>query len=234
MPKLDIKDLRYQEMLAYAKTKMTLGRWPKKTELITLLHEAGIYTVSVDENLVPDELDVSPDENLTVEKQAEEVKAETATRETREADDVNKTTSERVTEEVILARRERRDMDGGDLKLHVDESQKDPDYHYAFVNDEANRIERKESRDWEKVEKAGGGHDVRLVGTKKEGGPLSAYLMRIRKEFHEDDYRQKQKDIDLVEDAIKRGEDNNGEVGKEGRYIPDEYTGGIRVQTEQR
>jgi len=46
----------------------------------------------------------------------------------------------------------------------------------------------------------------RIVGTKENGEPLYAYLLKIRKEFYEENQKEKQDEIDEVERQIKRGQ----------------------------
>jgi len=61
----------------------------------------------------------------------------------------------------------------------------------------------------------------RIVGTQSDGSPLTAFLMEIDEEFYEEDQREKQKQLDLLDAQIQRG-NIEGQVGRDGRYIPKE------------
>lgn len=68
----------------------------------------------------------------------------------------------------------------------------------------------------------------RLVGTKEGGSPLMAYLMVINKSFYDADKKEKDRELDEIDTAIKGG-NVQGEIGKDGKYIP---ASGINVRTE--
>jgi hypothetical protein len=67
----------------------------------------------------------------------------------------------------------------------------------------------------------------RNVGVKEDGSPLKAYLMVIDKDLYDEDQREKQRQIDEIDEAIKGG-NIQGEVGVDGRYIPAE---GIKIDS---
>lgn len=67
----------------------------------------------------------------------------------------------------------------------------------------------------------------RVVGTAPDGTPLRAFLMVIDKELFDEDQREKQKRVDEVDNAIKRGS-IEGEPGQDGKYVP---KGGIRIES---
>ena len=90
------------------------------------------------------------------------------------------------------------------LKLHVPESKKDPAYVYRHVNDVGNRVASLEADDWDKAPMEGRSVEKRHVGT-DSGRPTSAVLMRKRKEWYEDDQKEKRKPLDEMDKAIKRG-----------------------------
>lgn len=114
---------------------------------------------------------------------------------------------------------------------------KDPAFVYRWVNDDGRgRLDLAIQGGYEFVESeagqkvgsgsADGNSDVgsrvsRIVGTNEKGGGMRAYLMRIKREFYEEDQRRKQKEgPDFVEAAIRRGTLNQS--GDDKRYIPTE------------
>lgn len=93
-------------------------------------------------------------------------------------------------------------------------SNKQPGYHYRFVNDVGDRVSDFIERGWELVEaddvKVG---DKRLVGT----GPLGskaqasvnkdgtkAFVMRIKDEWYAEDQKEKAKYVDELEQTMKQ------------------------------
>lgn len=61
-----------------------------------------------------------------------------------------------------------------------------------------------------------------IVGTKEDGSPLRAYLMKIKREWYEDDQKAKQKQVDAVDEAIRGGRIN--EKAGDGRYLDRDRT----------
>lgn len=99
---------------------------------------------------------------------------------------------------------------------------KDPNYQYRIVNDNESRIQDLKERGYEIVT-----HDVQVgdkrVGTpKQEGSPvqidvkngLKAYLMRIKREWFEEDKKAKALEVDRSEDAIRQSTSEDGNYGK--------------------
>lgn len=120
----------------------------------------------------------------------------------------------------------------------------DPSFVYRWVNDDGKgRIDRAVAGGYEFVQSeadqkvgsgsADGNSDVgskvsRIVGTSESGGGMRAYLMRIKKEWYDEDQRRKQKEgPDMIEAAIRRGTLNQS--GDDNRYIPSE---GIAVNSK--
>lgn len=68
----------------------------------------------------------------------------------------------------------------------------------------------------------------RVVGKDASGAPLKAYLMLIDKDLYEQDQKEKLKQVDEIEKSYKRGNDQFGKVGIDGRFVPQE---GIRFST---
>ena len=64
------------------------------------------------------------------------------------------------------------------------------------------------------------------VGTAETGGALIAFYMEIPEKLYRADQKVKQREIDLVDEAIQRG-NLKGEAGDDGRYVPD---GGIDIR----
>lgn len=103
-----------------------------------------------------------------------------------------------------------------------------------WVNDVGGRIQAAEQAGYQKVftdpENPEG--DKRplsqTVGVKEDGSPLTAFYMEIPKKFYDEDQRTKQQQVDAVDDAIHRG-NIEGEVGKDGRYVPSQ---GISIRRE--
>lgn len=115
-------------------------------------------------------------------------------------------------------------------KLSVE--QKDPNYAYRWINDKEDRIARALEAGYEFVKRgdtsAPGDKDVtpqntdlgtnvsKVVGTKEGGGPLTAYLMRLKKKFYDEDQQAKQKYVDATETGIKRGRGLKDQIGEHG------------------
>jgi hypothetical protein len=87
----------------------------------------------------------------------------------------------------------------------------DPDFVYRVVNDKAGRIERMQEIGYEFVEsdeqlgdyRVAEGSKMGRAVSKPVGGGVNGYLMRIKKEFYEEDRIEKDKRIDAVESALK-------------------------------
>lgn len=60
----------------------------------------------------------------------------------------------------------------------------------------------------------------RVVGTNEDGSPQRGYLMEIPEELYWEDQRAKQERIDRMESAMRKGQDEGGGPGEDGRYIP--------------
>lgn len=119
----------------------------------------------------------------------------------------------------------------------------DPNYVYRWVNDDGRgRIDRATAGGYEFVQadsdqkvgtgSADGNSDVgsrvsRIVGTQEGGAGMRAYLMRIKREWYEQDQKAKQALVDQIDSAIKRGDAHRS--GDDNRYVP---KAGISVNTE--
>jgi len=117
----------------------------------------------------------------------------------------------------------------GVLKLGVDESKKDPKYDYRWVRegDNSARLAQLHAEDWDQCSEAEFGHSVkRAVGTQKNGQPEYAYLCKKRKEFVDEDRREKHSRSQERMNALRRGDTGKSDALKVGdkanTYIPDE------------
>ena len=106
------------------------------------------------------------------------------------------------------------------------------DSHLYWCNDVEGALEQAQAGGYSFVtpkevgETRDGSQVKRLVGTKKDGSPLYAYLLKIPQEWHEEDNAQKAEIDDAFERAIKRGK------LEEGRN-DNRYDGGIKLTTNK-
>lgn len=136
--------------------------------------------------------------------------------------------------------RNRSAFNGTDGKLKVNKPNL-PGYHLHILNDYPGRIDEAVSKGYEFVSpgEVGGtsvnvvdhntdiGDKVRfLVGRNEQGGPLYAYLMKIRQEWYDEDQAELQKRNDLIDTSIRKGQLSTG--GTDGFYVP---RGGITMKT---
>lgn len=101
---------------------------------------------------------------------------------------------------------------------------RDPNFEYRFVNDVDDRVSRFKLAGWEMAPKDE--HEVGdpLVDTgqatttsiveKAVGGRIKAFLMRIPKEWYDEDQTKKQEEVDKSEAAMKREALNKSDYGK--------------------
>ena len=94
---------------------------------------------------------------------------------------------------------------------------------YKFVEDPNMKVEVGEGQDGRNKMTTS---ICRTVGTHEDGTPMTAYLMTIRKDWYDKDQRDKQKEVDKVDEAIARGEvarqpDDKRYIGAQGiQYKP--------------
>uniref|UniRef100_A0A6M3IPC0 Uncharacterized protein n=1 Tax=viral metagenome TaxID=1070528 RepID=A0A6M3IPC0_9ZZZZ len=105
-------------------------------------------------------------------------------------------------------------------------------YHYRLFNDnwnkEPGRIQRALNAGYEVVQD----FTAMAVGTNEDGTAIKGVLMRIPKELYEEDQKLKQKEVDLVDQAIRGGKIEKKEG--DNRYIPTRYVPeGIRIVENQ-
>ena len=102
-----------------------------------------------------------------------------------------------------------------------------------WINDTGNRISSALNGGWvfmqdkkpvgsgvQNLDSDLGKYTSQVVGKKEDGSPLRAYWMLLKKEWYEEDQREKQKPVDEIEQAIKRGKYQPSEASTEGQYVP--------------
>lgn len=128
-------------------------------------------------------------------------------------------------------RRSRRLLGGADFKMTVPDELKDEGYEYRWFNDHKNRLQSAYDADWDYVEGEahigtsaesnntdGGSRISMVVGTNEDGSPRRAYLMRKRKDWHDEDQREKLKAIDAMEDQLRQRITPDGGLGQGESY----------------
>jgi hypothetical protein len=141
------------------------------------------------------------------------------------------TNAEARADEIRAARRKKPGpVEQAGLKLTVDETRLDRNnYHYRFVKDDPNRIRQLGARDYDIAPESAkedsnslGTMTSALGGVNEEGRPYNMVLMRKHSVLHEDDLKEKQKPLDEIDEAIRRGQ--TGLPGQElkgsGVYTP--------------
>lgn len=109
-------------------------------------------------------------------------------------------------------------IDGRKNKLTI--KGKEPGFEYRVVNDDDDRVLDLQDRGYEIVTHAATVGDKRAGIPKKEGSPIQisvgggkkAYLMRIKKEWYDEDQATKQIEVDEQEAALKSN--SNSDYGK--------------------
>jgi hypothetical protein len=122
-------------------------------------------------------------------------------------------------------RRERRRKPGAlsaqGKRLVVDESKLDRNkFEYRFANDTKGRLQQLHADDYDPAPE--GESDHRLAGTDETGKPFNAVLMRKRKDWYDDDQKEKMRPLKEMDDAIRRGDHRaDGEPDmRSGTYTP--------------
>ena len=121
------------------------------------------------------------------------------------------------------ARPNRIPLSGADRNIMVIEDM-DPNYQYRWVNDKPGRIERFKRAGWEMVigkskvsdAKADSSDNVGSLVTQQVGPDVTAYAMRIKKEWFLEDKAAKEKLIDETEESLFRtlNDEQKGITGK--------------------
>lgn len=105
----------------------------------------------------------------------------------------------------------------------------DPAYQYRWVNDVGGRVLDAQNGGYELVTDAtvgegdianrnasAGNRVSRVVGTTDRGNAITAYLMRIRKEWYNQDQDAKKRQLDEIDAALKAGQSKPVEKS----YVP--------------
>jgi len=131
------------------------------------------------------------------------------------------------TAETRAARRRRSDdIDGHRMRLAIPPQYKnDKENEYRWINDDRSRVfDLTKQDDWDQVPSDSGDDGAntvrRQVGTKPNGDPLFAHLVRKPKEFCEEDRAKKQAALDETMDQLaggKRGDEVN--IGGAAGYV---------------
>jgi hypothetical protein len=117
------------------------------------------------------------------------------------------------------------------IKLSVDERVLDRDtYHYRYAADTGARVQQLIADDYDIAPEIGakpdgnslGSVNTTLAGTDDNGKPYNHVLMRKRKDWFEADQKEKQKPLDAMDEAIRRGNVSaqNTELKGPGVYTP--------------
>ncbi len=157
-----------------------------------------------------------------------------AARALREAsDDQTTEPTETRADEVRQERRKRPGLEAySGINLTVDETRLErKTYQYRFVNDQPGRVAKLHSLDWDPAPEAAkpdtnsmGSLASAHGGLDDDGRPFNTILMRKRKDWFEADQKEKQKPLDAMEEAIRRGNPNhsaNKDLRGPGVYTPD-------------
>jgi hypothetical protein len=87
-------------------------------------------------------------------------------------------------------------------------------------------IERAKRAGYEFVRSDNEKEKPQIVGTNDNGTPIRGFLMRIPKEIFDEDQAAKQKEVDKVDEQIRKGSFQQG--AGDNRYIP---STGIKIQS---
>jgi len=105
-------------------------------------------------------------------------------------------------------------------------------YVLRWINDRGNRLHNAQQGGWQftNTDEVGhvgdsatsnnaneGSYVSWPVGTKEDGKPMRAYLMKIKEEFYREDQAAKQKEVDRTDAAMKSG-NTTGETGDDSFY----------------
>lgn len=134
-------------------------------------------------------------------------------------------------------RQERRKKPGqtvlANLKLAVDESKLDrKNFAYRYANDKNGRVQQLHAVDWD-IAPEGAKDDTNSLGSVNsthagvdEGKPFNTVLLRKKRDWFEADHKEKQRPLDEMEEAIRRGntEHKANELRGAGVYTPGQNT----------
>jgi len=137
----------------------------------------------------------------------------------------------RRSEERKEERKKRVPLGGYRSKLAIPENLVDRTrYVPRWINDIPGRINQARDGAYTHVEDPETGEQIKaIVGRDESGQPITAYLMQIDKDFYEEDFQEKQKEVDKIDEAIYKG--RVSEQPGDMRYIPSE---GIKYETTKK
>lgn len=107
----------------------------------------------------------------------------------------------------------------GTLRVRLDNAPI-PGFHCHWFNDEKSRIKDALDAGYEHVTDADGKPVSHIVGTKREGGPLIAYRMKLPTEWWAQDQNAKVAARRQRQSDMQRGVTGKGGPGDDGRYLP--------------
>ncbi len=131
---------------------------------------------------------------------------------------------QRPTDREVTGRAARVPLGGSRLKLKYAQR---PGFWRYWFNDQGSRIQDAQGAGYEFVEETVDGRRVKVsrrVGTHEDGSSMTAHLMEIRQEFHDEDQAAKRADVDEIDNAIKGGEPRGGTSESDRYYTPTEGT----------
>lgn len=117
--------------------------------------------------------------------------------------------------EQVLGKPSRKPFGAMEQKLAYEQR---PNFHRHWFNDVGNRIIRAQEAGYKHVTDKEGKVVSKVVGTKEGGGALHGFLMEIPEEWYKEDMAAQAAEIDVKEQAIKRGELDVQSGDK--RYVP--------------
>jgi len=138
---------------------------------------------------------------------------------------VNSETRGRSAKTEVRKRTKRIPMSGSRMRMHIEESDKDPNFHYAWINDQNGMIQRAKAAGYEVCSRAefpawGEATVDSSDGTSTAvemdvGAGVTAYLMKQPMEYHEEDQTELAQMADDREADLKKLLDSgNGTYGK--------------------
>lgn len=104
-----------------------------------------------------------------------------------------------------------------------------PGYRRYWFNDEPGRVDTAKAAGYTHVIDAVTQKPKSRVVDKTTG--MLGYLMETPQEWYDHDQAKQQEQIDAFEDSLRRGVDEQGQPGADGRYIPKQ---GITIRTNRR
>ena len=125
----------------------------------------------------------------------------------------------------VRKRTKRIPMSGSRMRMHIEESEKDPNFHYAWINDTGGLLQRAQMAGYEHCTRAefpswgergvDSSDGTGTVVSQDVGNGVIAYLMKQPMEYYEEDRRELDGMADAREADLKKLLDSgNGTYGK--------------------